>query len=162
MKTLISIVIALAVIAGGWYWYATQGLGALTLAPAGAENSASGGNGALSGAEASAETAAAAMSATVTLTADGFSPRSVTVKKGGTVTFVNESAGNMWIGSASHPTHTAYSGTTLAEHCAEHSTDAFDQCENGDTYSFTFQKAGSWNYHNHSNASQFGTVVVVE
>lgn len=102
------------------------------------------------------------MSATITLTASGFTPESVTVKKGGTVTFINETTGNMWVATAQHPTHTVYAGTTLAEHCNGASDTSFDQCKNGKEYSFAFNKVGSWKYHNHLVAGQFGTVVVVE
>lgn len=99
----------------------------------------------------------------VTLTANGFSPQTVTIKKGGSVTWTNEGAGGMWVASAKHPTHTVYDGTSLNEHCDTASTVVpLDQCDSGGAYTFTFDKAGSWNYHNHMNASHFGTVVVVE
>jgi plastocyanin len=102
------------------------------------------------------------MTATVHLTSSGFSPKSVTVAKGGTVTFINDTTGNMWVASAQHPTHTVYDGTDRAAHCTAGYTGAkpFDQCANGNTYNFAFNKVGSINYHNHSNSSQFGTVVV--
>jgi len=93
---------------------------------------------------------------------DGFGPATVTVAKGSTVTWDNQSGGSMWVASAMHPAHAAYSGTTLAQHCNDAADVSFDQCKNGDTYSFTFDKAGTWAYHNHSNASQFGKVIVVE
>ena len=41
----------------------------------------------------------------VTYTDTGFAPLSVTIKKGTTVTFVNESSRGMWVASAVHPTH---------------------------------------------------------
>jgi len=101
-------------------------------------------------------------SAAVTYGPDGFSPAEVTIKKGGTVTWTNQGGGNMWVASAMHPSHTTYSGTTLAQHCDDATDVSFDQCKNGDTYSFTFSKTGTWAYHNHSNASRFGKVIVVE
>lgn len=104
----------------------------------------------------------APISATVSYSANGFSPSSVTIKVGGTVTFVDQGTGKMWVASAQHPTHTAYSGTTLSEHCDDAADVSFDQCKNGPTYSFTFNKAGTWRYHNHSQASHFGSVTVVE
>lgn len=104
----------------------------------------------------------APMSASVSYTSSGFSPSPVTIKKGGTVTWTNNGGGNMWVGSAQHPTHTTYSGTTLAEHCDDATDVSFDQCKNGTTYSFTFTKVGTWGYHNHSNAQHFGRVIVVE
>lgn len=49
----------------------------------------------------------------VTYTDAGFSPAILTIKVGDTVTFKNQSSQGMWVGSAMHPSHTAYSGTTL-------------------------------------------------
>src|SRR3989338_2393609 len=92
--------------------------------------------------------------------APGSRGATVTIKKGGTITFVNGGGGDMWVASAPHPAHTAYSGTSLQEHCSDAVDVSFDQCKIGDTYSFTFDKTGSFKYHNHTNSSQFGTVVV--
>ena len=99
---------------------------------------------------------------TVVLTSDGFRDRSVTVSQGDTVRFVNESSGPMWVASDVHPSHTQYAGTSLREHCQSGAGQetAFDQCEEGASFSFTFEKTGEWDYHNHSNPSQTGTVIV--
>src|SRR3989344_6054915 len=106
---------------------------------------------------------AAPMTATVMYNGDSFSPAEVTVKKGGTVTWVNSGGTKMWIASAQHPTHIIYAGTSREEHCPDTSGDSFDQCagETGD-YSFIFSKVGTWNYHDHINAQLFGKVIVVE
>lgn len=104
-----------------------------------------------------------AKTVTVTYSATGFSPSPVNINKGDTVKFVNNSDSNMWVGSANHPSHTVYDGTTLSEHCATGATPSFDSCKNlskGQSYSFTFDKVGTWNYHNHSSSSKFGSVVV--
>jgi plastocyanin len=177
MKTLIAVIVALLVVGGGWYWYAR------TMAPASVSQNTTINNGA--GADYSPDNGGAAQdgasggvsadinagvaagvptAATVALTSSGFSPKSVTIKKGGTVTWVNQTSGDMWIGSAPHPTHTGYDGTTQQQHCAPGYAGPapFDECKEADTFSFTFDKVGSWNYHNHENASLFGTVVVVE
>jgi len=102
------------------------------------------------------------MSATITYGAGGFSPKTVTVAKGGVVTFVSENGAKMWVGADKHPTHKEYDGTSRAEHCAPGATLSFDQCGTGNSYSFTFDKAGSFNYHNHVQASDLGTVIVTE
>lgn len=96
-------------------------------------------------------------------TDDGFGPNPLTVKKGETVTFKNESSSDFWPASAMHPTHTAYGGTTLQEHCPDNLGIAFDACKgipSGSSWSFKFEKTGSWNYHDHLNASRFGKVIV--
>ena len=100
---------------------------------------------------------------TVTYGTNGFSPATVTVSPGTTVTWVNEGTGRMWVGADVHPTHTSYDGTSLTQHCANGaptSATVFDQCGAGGSYSFTFTKAGPWDYHNHANSGHGGTVVV--
>lgn len=106
-------------------------------------------------------TATASMAASVSYSGSAFSPKDVTVKKGGTVTWTSSNS-TMWVASASHPTHTVYAGTTRTEHCPGGASTAFDQCAGGQSYSFTFDKVGTWNYHDHMNASAFGSVTVVE
>ena len=96
----------------------------------------------------------------VTYDNEGFSPREVRVSQGQTVRFVNESSRNMWVGSAMHPDHVVYSGTKLRDHCPDTDGTAFDQCESGDLYEFTFMKKGEWGYHNHVAPSKFGKIIV--
>lgn len=105
---------------------------------------------------------AAPMSATITYNGTSYSPSEVTIKKGGTVHWTNTSNEGMWVASAQHPSHTVYSGTTRQEHCPDTSGTAFDQCVSGNSFSFTFEKVGTWSFHNHLNASAWGKVVVVE
>jgi plastocyanin len=102
------------------------------------------------------------MSATVTYNGSTFSPSSVTIAKGGTVNFVATNGQSMWVASAPHPTHTGYDGTSESVHCAAGYTGPapFDMCAAGTSFSFTFDKTGSFVYHNHLNTSAHGTVVV--
>jgi len=93
---------------------------------------------------------------------NGFTPDNLTIKVGETVKFVNKSSAEMWVASAKHPDHVVYSGTTLEEHCPDTAGVAFDQCQAGAEYSFTFTKAGTWAYHNHMNAKMYGKVTVTE
>ena len=96
----------------------------------------------------------------VTYTADGFTPKEITIKVGETIKFINTSGQAMWVGVDEHPTHTQYDGTTLKEHCPDTLGAVFDQCKRGDEYSFTFKKIGKWDYHNHSKADMSGIVIV--
>jgi plastocyanin len=103
--------------------------------------------------------------AVITLTDSGFSPASVTVAVGETVRFVNDSSRGMWVASDNHPTHTEYDGTSTREHCVDgkDTTGTFDECSaaaNGDFWDYTFQKAGTFGFHNHVSASNTGTVIV--
>lgn len=150
------IAILIVVIAGAWWALSMQG------APAPAVET-----GQVQGAaeenrfpDSSKDGAAAGV--TVRYTADGFSPSTVTVKKGTAVTFVNETTGEMWVASDEHPTHTGYDGTNKDEHCAQSVTPAFDQCGVGQAYTFVFDKAGTWSFHNHREDDDHGTVVVTE
>lgn len=93
----------------------------------------------------------------------GYSPNILTIKAGETVTFQNNSAQNMWTASAMHPTHTAYSGTSLSEHCPDAANLAFDACRGilpGESWSFAFSKTGTWGYHDHLHPALFGKIIV--
>jgi len=101
----------------------------------------------------------------VTLTDSGFSPASVSIARGETVRFINESSRGMWVATDEHPTHTEYDGTSTREHCANdvNTGTSFDQCasvEKGDYWDYTFTKSGTFSFHNHVGASNTGTVVV--
>lgn len=123
-----------------------------------------------SSASASANTAAPAPSPapaprTVTVTYNGssFSPATITIHVGDTITFVDSSSNPMWVASGVHPTHTVYDGTSRTQHCAPGYTGPtpFDECQASTAnYSFTFTKAGTWPFHNHVNPSATGQVVV--
>ena len=86
---------------------------------------------------------------TVTYTDSGFSPSTLTIKKGETATFKNMTPGNMWVASSPHPAHTDYP-----------EFDAKREVAPGETYQFTFAKTGNWKYHNHVNLGKYGTIVV--
>jgi len=88
------------------------------------------------------------ISNTITYNESGFSPNSLTVKVGTTVTFTNQGTGSMWVASNPHPTH-----TDLPE---------FDEKSSAANYSFTFTKAGTWGFHNHKNPGQGGTIIVTD
>jgi plastocyanin len=85
----------------------------------------------------------------VTMEADGFSPSTLTVERGETVTFENTSDEDKWPASNVHPTHELYPGF-----------DAKNAVLPDESYSFTFERAGSWGYHDHLNPALQGTIVV--
>ena len=89
------------------------------------------------------------MSATIDYTDGGFVPQSVTIAKGGSVTWANVSSGPMWVASAPHPAHTDYP-----------EFDELKRVDKGGKYTFTFTKAGTWKFHNHTKASDYGAVIV--
>lgn len=161
-------IVGILVLAGlGFWFYSAQAPTPATAptaetTPTTEGSSGDTGVGASAGVDVGIGDASAPMSATVTLGPNGFTPSEVRIAKGGTVQWVNSSDNPMWVASAQHPTHTVYSGTTLAQHCDDATDASFDQCKNSGSYSFTFTKTGTWAYHNHSVNGQFGRVIVVE
>jgi plastocyanin len=94
---------------------------------------------------------------TVAYTDSGFSPKTVTVKKGDTVVFVDNASDAFRVASDPHPLHNGYptTGGCVAS--------TFDSCSNiapGQSWPFVFDIVGSWGYHNHLNPSEKGTVIV--
>ena len=93
----------------------------------------------------------------ITYTDDGYSPSDLEIKAGETVVFKNESSQSMWPASAMHPTHKDYptTGGCLGS--------AFDGCmgvQPGDSWSFKFDIAGNWKYHDHLSPKNFGAIIV--
>lgn len=85
---------------------------------------------------------------TVTLTSDGFSPATLTIKAGETVTWENKSGEAATVNSDPHPVHTNYAPLNLGNF------------PDGGTLSLTFDKPGTYGYHNHLNPSERGTITV--
>jgi len=100
---------------------------------------------------------------TVEITETGFSPRTLEVSSGDTVTWINKDSSKHWPASAVHPTHTVYPGSSIQKCGSSEAGDIFDACTSlsqGETYGFTFNEKGSWNYHNHLRPSRTGTIIV--
>ncbi|KKR82808.1 MAG: Plastocyanin [Candidatus Daviesbacteria bacterium GW2011_GWA2_40_9] len=84
----------------------------------------------------------------VTYTVSGFSPATLTVKAGTTVTWVNKSGSNFSLNSNPHPVHTDYPPLNIGI------------TGDGQSKSLTFDKLGTYGYHNHLNPSDTGEVIV--
>lgn len=95
----------------------------------------------------------------VTYTDKGFTPKIIEIDAGDTVVFVNNSSRGMWVASNIHPTHTLYPETSDSD-CLGSSFDACTSTQVGESWSFTFDSAGSWDYHDHMKASRTGTIDV--
>lgn len=98
-------------------------------------------------------------SALVTYTSNGFEPKTLTVSRGETVRFLNQSEQKMWVGANNHPTHALYPITSPSD-CLGSS---FDQCVGVDAgvfWDFTFTETGTFGYHNHLRARDGGSIVV--
>lgn len=93
-------------------------------------------------------TAIPAGAVTVSIAASGFSPPSVTVPVGGSVTFTNAETAPHQVASIPHPIHTNFpelNGPVLSA---------------GQSRAVTFTRAGTFGYHDHLNPGLQGTVVV--
>jgi plastocyanin len=85
----------------------------------------------------------------VSYTEAGFTPATLTIRQGDTVVFQNNSARGFWPASDEHPTHTIYPEFDPKRVVAA-----------GESWSFKFDKKGTWKYHDHRAASLGGTVIV--
>ena len=101
---------------------------------------------------------------TTTVTYDGatFAPKTVTIAKGDTVSFVDASGRGFWVASDAHPSHTGFDDTSRSAHCVSGyaGPTPFDECVTGTKFTFTFTMTGSFGYHDHMNGGAGGTVVV--
>ena len=85
---------------------------------------------------------------TVTLTSNGFSPVTLTISVGQTVTWVNESGQAATVNSDDHPVHTGYTQLNLGSF------------SDGGILTLKFDEPGTFGYHNHLNPSEIGTITV--
>lgn len=85
----------------------------------------------------------------VMTTSAGFVPATITIKKGSKVVWKNQSGETSNVSSAPHPTHSLWPFLNLGDFA------------DGSEVSVTFENAGTYNYHNHLNSSQRGTVIVI-
>lgn len=88
------------------------------------------------------------ISQTVNLTAKGFTPQTVTIKVGESVSWVNKSGAKASVNSADHPSHKLFPFLNLG---------LFNP---GSTVQVRFNSAGTFTYHNHFIPTQTGTVIV--
>lgn len=89
-------------------------------------------------------------SAKIEITKDGFLPATLTVPKGTKVTWTNKDKAVHRVASNPHPTHEGLKGLDSKDVIGIE----------GGTYSFNFDKPGTYTYHDHLNPTTNGTVVV--
>jgi plastocyanin len=87
---------------------------------------------------------------TVRYTNTGYEPAQLEVPIGTMVQFINESDSFMWVASNEHPGHSILP-----------TFDQFKSTSKGTTYTYVFDKAGSWLYHDHLKPAIVGTVTVI-
>lgn len=85
----------------------------------------------------------------IELHSDGFSPDSLTIAPGETVTFITKTGMPFWPASDEHPSHLAYP--------------AFDPqkpVSSGESWSYTFTESGTYAFHDHIRSAHTGTIIV--
>lgn len=101
----------------------------------------------------------------ISYTKKGFEPESTSVQIGSTVAWVNSSGRPMWVASDPHPAHTDLKGFDQLKIINKRKTNPFFQkvYAHGDAiYEYTFEKLGSWKYHNHVYPQDRGVIEVIE
>ncbi len=88
----------------------------------------------------------------ISITSAGFSPRTLTVNAGTTVTWTNNDTVTHYIAPDDHPSHFKYAGVW--------DDDSTGQISRGQTYSNPFLLEGTYTYHDHLNPSTTGTIIV--
>lgn len=97
------------------------------------------------------------------LSEQGFDPQQVEINIGDEVTFENVGSTDIWPASNIHPTHRSYPGTDIKDCSSDQKSSGFDACKGikpGEIYSFTFNEAGEWRYHDHLHSNLVGTITV--
>ena len=148
-KVVIAIVVALAVIGGGALFIVgsnenkqtptpTTSSQATTSSTAPADETA-----AMQPTDSTAEPAA-----TITITDDGYSPKTITVKQGSVVKVVNNSSQKSMFSSDPHPSHTK--------------NDELNQntIEPGQSQTFKVTRTGTYGFHDHLQSRYEGTLIV--
>ena len=87
----------------------------------------------------------------ITLTQSGFVPQSITIAKGDTVVFMSSREKLFWPASDLHPTHEIYA-----------EFDSKEPIEPDKSWSFIFNRAGTWNFHDHLDSYFRGTIEVTD
>jgi len=154
-KTIIIILVILALGAAAYFLFANK-----TGAPTSSNNppasnevtppSSSGNNPSPSGTSTPDTSAPQPKNVSVNIKNFAFSPDTLNVKVGTTVTWTNEDIAQHQVASDPHPTHTDLPGLVS------------DLILQGQSYSFTFTKVGTFGYHCHLHPSMKGTVVVTQ
>ena len=150
-KIIIGGIVVIVILAVGWFFFSTNQT--KTEKPAATTQSEV--PAATSSADTATEKAEPQTSSsdnTVTYTDFGFSPQSLTVKSGESITWVNDSSSSVQVGSASHPTHTINQEITSNQFVVELAPEESAKVQ--------LTKTGEWGYHDHLKPSMTGTITV--
>lgn len=139
------LLVASVVAVSGCASYTANGPGGTGGAPAGGTEGGAAGGGSV---DAGGTGGDSQRPVAVSIQGFAFSPQTVRVGTGTTVTWTNMDDAAHTATSDPHPVHTALPGLSSGT------------LEAGESYSFTFTESGTWTYHCHLHPNMRGTVVV--
>lgn len=87
----------------------------------------------------------------VVLTKTGYVPDAIRITKGARVTFTTDQSASFWPASNPHPDHTIYPAF-----------DPMGPVAASSSWSFVFDRIGTWGYHDHLQSYLIGTIYVEE
>jgi plastocyanin len=88
---------------------------------------------------------------TIRLTAQGPQPRSITIRKGDSVSFINDDSRAYWLVSDPHPAHTDCPGLDSRRGLAT-----------GESYTLTFPAARTCSFHNELDPYAVGGTIIIQ
>lgn len=94
----------------------------------------------------------------VSYTDGGFEPNVVTIKKGDTIRFTNNSREDLWV-AATGASGAVYPAGTGGE-CGQSAFDGCRSISRGEFWEFTFNVAGTWSYQDNRDTKMTGVVQV--
>ncbi|MBI2146737.1 hypothetical protein HYU22_05350 [Candidatus Woesearchaeota archaeon] len=100
---------------------------------------------------------------TIEITSTGFTPKTLVINAGDSITFVNKDTAPHWPASNMHPVHNTYPGSSIDKCGTSEENTIFDSCrglEQGEEFTFTFNAAGTWPFHDHLRVSRIGVITV--
>ena len=87
----------------------------------------------------------------VTLTEEGYEPQNLTIPKGTVVIFTTTRDSHHWPASDLHPSHSIYP-----------EFDPLEPIPPEESWQFTFDRTGNWDFHDHLRSYYRGTINVIE
>ncbi len=94
----------------------------------------------------------------VSYTDNGFEPSDITIRKGETIRFTNNSSHKLWVAAHADEDAGLYPGGI--NECGQ---SAFDMCRSigrGEFWEFTFAETGAWSFHNMEDVRMKGMIRV--
>ena len=95
--------------------------------------------------------------ALISYTERGFEPTKVTLKKGQSVRFANNSGEELWIAAASTAGSPPYPGMS---DCGGSTLDSCKTLQPLEFWEFTFSQSGTWHFRNNLNKERVGSVTI--